>query len=258
MISTGDTRNLVNTLLTEPSNEPKDLKESLRAFPVRLSTAQLCDACVRLGVPVRVAPFGISSLKPRTPIAGRALPVRHYGSVDIFLEAIEQSEKGDIVVVDNGNRTDEGCIGDLTVLEMKSAGVTGTVIWGLHRDVAGLLDIALPVFSYGSYPAGPRRPRRRGRDALTSARFGQVLVTRKDVVFGDDDGVLFLTDHMVSEVFRVAEEIAEREKAQAAAARAGQTLRSQLRFDEYLAARNRDSSYSFRKHLRLIGGSIEE
>jgi regulator of RNase E activity RraA len=40
-------------------------------------------------------------------VAGRVLPVRHYGSVDVFLEALGRAEAGDVLVVDNGGRLDE-------------------------------------------------------------------------------------------------------------------------------------------------------
>ena len=52
-----------------------------------LSTPLVADACVRAGVPLRVAPPGIGAVIPGQRIAGRALPARHYGSVDVFLEA---------------------------------------------------------------------------------------------------------------------------------------------------------------------------
>ena len=82
-----------------------------------LSTPLVSDACMRLGLPLRVAPPGIRPLLPDGHVAGRALPARHYGSVDVFLEAMQGAEEGDILTIDNGDRRAEGCIGDLTVLD---------------------------------------------------------------------------------------------------------------------------------------------
>ena len=45
------------------------------------------------------------------------MPARHYGSVDVFLEALSSAGPGDVLVIDNGGRTDEACIGDLVALE---------------------------------------------------------------------------------------------------------------------------------------------
>jgi hypothetical protein len=49
-----------------------------------LSTPLVADACIRAGVPLRVAPPGIGAVIPGQRIAGRALPTRHYGSVEVF------------------------------------------------------------------------------------------------------------------------------------------------------------------------------
>ena len=107
---------------------------TLAAAFTDLSTPLVADACVRLGVPLRVAPPGIGAVVPGHRVAGRALPARHYGSVDVFLEAFGHAEPGDVLVVDNGDRTDEACVGDLVILEAAAVGLTGLVIWGLHRD----------------------------------------------------------------------------------------------------------------------------
>ena len=127
----------------------------LRQRFAALTTAHLADACLRARVPQRGVL--LHAVMPGSRLAGRVVPVRHVGSVDIFLEALEGTEPGDVLVVDNGGRLDEACVGDLVVLEVQAAGLEGIVIWGLHRDTADIRAIGLPVFSLGALPAGPQR-----------------------------------------------------------------------------------------------------
>ncbi|KQV19194.1 MULTISPECIES: RraA family protein [unclassified Kitasatospora] len=222
-----------------------------------LSTPLVADACVRLGVPLRVAPPGIGVVVPGQRVAGRVLPVRHYGSVDVFLEAFGEAGPGDVLVIDNGGRTDEACVGDLAVLEAGVAGLSGVVIWGQHRDTPELIEIGLPVFSYGACPLGPLRAAEREPEALASARIGAHTVTAGDVVFGDQDGVLFVPADRATEVLTTAAGIHTTERAQADRIRAGETLRRQTAFDDYLTRRAADPTYTFRRHLRQLGGEIE-
>ncbi|WP_424529028.1 hypothetical protein ACOZ38_05075 [Sphaerisporangium viridialbum] len=79
-----------------------------------------------------------------------------------------------------------------------------------------------------------------------------------DIVFGDDDGVLFVAAERAEEVLSTARQIWRTEREQARRIRAGETLRLQTAFDDYLARRAADPSYTFRRHLRRIGGAIEE
>ncbi len=223
-----------------------------------LSTPLIADACLRVSLPIRLAPPGLRSVMPGSRLAGRVLPVRHYGSVDVFLEAFEVATPGDVLVIDNGGRLDEACIGDLTALEARSAGVRGIVVWGGHRDTAELQEIGLPVFSYGTCLAGPQRLDPREPDALETAAFGPARVSRQDVVFADADGALFVPLEALEDVLAKAALIRATERRQAQNLTRGQTLRVQLRFAEFLDARAKDPGTSFRDHLRRIGGAIEE
>ena len=216
-----------------------------------LTTAHLADACIRSGIPVRTVV--LTPVIAGTRTSGRVLPARHAGSVDVFLEAIERSQPGDVLVVDNDGRTDEACVGDLIVLEARAAGLAGVVIWGLHRDTQDIRAIGLPVFSRGANPTGPLSLRDRAPEALSTADIDQWTVTSDDVVFGDDDGVLFVPATDVDAVLTKAAGIRDVERAQAERVRQGESLRGQLRFDEYLA-----SGLTFREHLRKIGGAVEE
>jgi regulator of RNase E activity RraA len=223
-----------------------------------LSTPLVADAALRLKVPLRIAPPGISPVISGRRLAGRALPARHFGSVDVFLEAMQNAQPGDVLVIDNGGRRDEGCIGDLTALEAHASGLAGIVVWGVHRDTPELRQIGFPIFSYGSWPSGLQRLDPRGEAALHSARFGDFRVEADDVVFADDDGCVFVATASVQDLLKTARAIWQRERAQAEEIKKGNTLRRQLRFADYLAKRSADPTYTFRQHLRRMDGAIEE
>jgi regulator of RNase E activity RraA len=221
-----------------------------------VSTANLFDAAFALGAPYQL----VTSLHPLDPgwrLQGPARCVRHFGSVDIFLETIDVSAPGEILVIDNDGRDDEGCIGDLVVIEAWAAKLAGIVVWGRHRDSMDLRRIGLPVFSRGSCAAGPTRLDPRSRDAFGQARLDSAIVHDGDWITADEDGVLVLQADDVASVRRRALEIRAKEAAQADSVRNGTSLREQLGLDEFRQARERDPELTFRQHLGRRGGAIE-
>jgi regulator of RNase E activity RraA len=171
---------------------------------------------------------------------------------------MQAAKRGEVLVIDNGGRLDEGCIGDLIALEAENCGLAGIIVWGAHRDTPEIRQIRLPIFSYGVCPSGPQRLDSRDSSALRSARFGNFLVEPGDIVFADEDGCLFAGPERIDDLIRVAHEIWQRERHQAEAIKRGHSLREQLEFTRYLEKRAADSSYTFREHLRKISGAIEE
>jgi regulator of RNase E activity RraA len=232
--------------------------EQLQRTYLDLTTPHVADACMRIGIPVRCAPSEMRPLWHGTHMVGRVCPARHVGSVDVFLEAIDRSNPGDVLTVDNGGRYDEACVGDLVTLEASGAGLSGIVIWGLHRDSTELKTIRLPVFSLGALPAGPLRLDSRHELALSSATCGQHIVTDDDFILGDDDGVIFVPLDRAGDVAKLATAIRDTERNQAAKMRLGSTFRSQSRFEAYIDARSSNAGLTFRQHLRAFGGAIEE
>jgi regulator of RNase E activity RraA len=232
-----------------------DHQELKRRF-ASVSTAHLADACIRAQVTVRCVP--LRAVLPGSRLAGRVVPAQHAGSVDVFLEAIDRAAPGDVLVADNGGRLDEACIGDLMALEAQAAGLAGIVIWGLNRDTAEIQQIGLPVFSLGAISTGPQRLDTQAPDAIDRATVGDWTVDRADLALADDDGVIFVPADRAHDIFTFAETIRETEQHQAGRMRTGASLRSQVRFSDYLAQRQQAPSLSFREHLQAVRGAIEE
>src|SRR5438045_5235079 len=107
--------------LTKGAHDRSMTAESLSRAFAQLSTPLIADAALRLEIPFRISPPGIRPVTANQRLAGPALPARHFGSVDVFLEAMQDAKPGDVLVIDNGGRLDEGCIGDLTSLEAETA-----------------------------------------------------------------------------------------------------------------------------------------
>ena len=191
-------------------------------------------------------------------VAGRACPAKHAGSTDVFLEAIAQAAAGDVLVIDNVGRLDEGCIGDLVAGEAHAAKLAGIIVYGAHRDTAAIDAIGIPVWSLATCPAGPQEVRSRAAHALEAASLGgHVTVTRDDFVFADLDGVVVVSRASLPRVIAAARDIATRESAQAARLLRGERLWAQLQVEAYLTRRQNDPAYTFRDHLKTLGGAIE-
>ena len=217
-----------------------------------LTTPHLADGCLKTNVPIRCGPAGMRPLVAGMQCVGRARPVRHVGSIDVFLEALQTPASGEVLVIDNGGRIDEACVGDIIALEAKTAGITGIVIWGLHRDSKELGEIGFPLFSLGACPTGPQRLNLRPADIFERALVGTHIVTSSDVVVADANGVLFLPEDRIGDIVAAAAAVRETEFRQIGAMATGRSYRDQVRFSAYLSRRDRDSGFGFRQHLKEI------
>lgn len=93
---------------------------------------------------------------------------------------------------------------------------------------------------------------------MNNQQLNEVFSELSTPLVADADGVLFAPIEQAEKMIETARTIWKKERQQADEIRAGKTLREQLQFDEYLAKRSIDGTYTFRQHLRSIGGAIEE
>ena len=225
-----------------------DYKDLVRRM-YDLQTAHLTDACLRVGVEVRCAPYQLQAIDKSMKCAGRVRPARHVGAIDPFLIALERGEPGDVLVVDDGGRTDRAAVGDLMAREVSDAGFAGIVLWGLNRDTKEQLEIGMPIFSLGQLSTGPLGVDLHSPDYNDWARVGDWVVTEEDFVVGDYDGVIFLPGDKLEEIVEAAEGIREKEKEQTDDMKAGIPIRKQIGFDGFMEQRLKDPKLTLREYL---------
>ncbi len=173
-----------------------------------MGTATVSDALDRLGLPGSA--LGIAPLAPGQRMAGPAFTVRYVpvgaakGTVGDY---IDDCAPGDVVVLDNDGRLDCTVWGDILTSVAAARGLSGTAINGVCRDVATALGLGYPIYSRGRFM-------RTGKDRVEVAQIGgsvtlgDAQVRARDVVLGDDDGVVVVPWERADEVAAVAQQIA--------------------------------------------------
>jgi regulator of RNase E activity RraA len=158
-----------------------------------------------------IRPLRPAGTQPR--LFGQAATVRceapDFGAV---LHALDVIRRGQVLVIDAGGHRDTAMIGDILSGHLRARGVAGIVCDGAVRDtgtLGGWDDF--PVFSRWITPRGPTGADR-GAVNLPVV-IGGCLVSPGDLVIGDDDGLVALTQQIVRTRIADAEAKLAREAA---------------------------------------------
>jgi len=204
----------------------KRTRERLNKF----ATTNISDSLDALGL--KGSTYGIRpivELRSSPKIIGEAITIKiitagltksehHLG-----VKAIEIARKGDVIVIDNGGRTDTSCWGGVLAYGAKTKGVTGVVIDGACRDVDDYLEIDFPVYARNSVVATARG---RIMEEATNVmiQFGGIQVRPGDIVVGDRSGVVIIPKEKLEEVISKTEELYKKENAMIAEIKAGKSI----------------------------------
>ncbi|MEE9145551.1 MAG: RraA family protein [Candidatus Binatia bacterium] len=193
----------------------------------KLDTCAVSDALDRLHL--KGATIGIRPLWLSPRIVGRSVTVKikpaglEKAKQHLGTPAIDAAQSGDVIVVDNGGRTDVSSWGGLLSLAAKLKGISGVVIDGACRDIDESREVGFPVHARGVVPVTAR-----GRIIQESfnqeIQFAGVQVHPGDLVIADGSGVVFIPRSKEEEVITDAEGIAKREAEMAAAIRTGKSV----------------------------------
>lgn len=160
----------------------------------------------------------IQPLRQDMILVGRAMPVLEAddrggeargdgmncstGRSGLMLQALDDLKKNEVYVC-TGSSPDYALWGELMSTCAKNRGAAGVVVDGYSRDTRGILEVGLPVFSYGRY-AQDQRPRGKVIDYRCTIKMGEVTVNPGDIIFGDLDGVCVIPQDIEREVIHAA------------------------------------------------------
>lgn len=207
----------------------------------QLDAASLSDANKAL----RILPRELRPYNHGLRMVGRAVTVTASADLVPVLAGLEQCSAGEVLVVDAGT-TEHAVLGELFATEAVRRGLAGIVVYGLCRDTATLAELPLPIYSLGTIP------RAVGATALPitqqPVRLGDVEVRPGEILVGDDDGIVVLSDAELDVALETAQAIQQREDAIRTAMRNGTSLFDQLNFHEHVGKlqAGQPSSLAFR------------
>lgn len=196
--------------------DAKLFDDKYRSRFLKLSTTNLSDAMDKVGI--RGAVIGIRPMYDCPRIVGRAVTIKITASGmmkskhHLGVQAIDSSEEGDIIVIDNRGDLNNNCWGEVLSMGAKMKGVSGVVVDGAARDIDMCKEFEFPVYARGTVPITAR-----GRIMQESfnevIRIGDVQVRPGDIVIADVNGVVVIPVETMDEVLGAAEDIFKKEAA---------------------------------------------
>ena len=191
----------------------------------RLDSCAVSDALDKLGLAGAVA--GIHRLSTDRRISGRVVTVkldrddgqpvasRHLGTT-----AIEASQPGDVIVVEQRTGIDAAGWGGVLSLGASLKGIAGVIIDGPTRDVDEARAHDFAVFAR-DHTARTARGRIVETGTNVPVTVGDIPVAPGDFVVADGSAVVFVRAEDIDRVLDAAEAIAAREAGMADSLRAG-------------------------------------
>lgn len=183
--------------------------------PAALTVALVADALDALGLRGQVI-AGVVALEPGSSLVGRARPI-DVRATDVVpaepyvgeMAAIAALEPGDVPCYHVDPSVEAALFGELFAVAARAQGAVGAVVEGPVRDVRQLRELGFPVFARGISPYDTKgRAEVVGHDVPVTC--GGVLVSRGDLLVGDDDGVVVVPVDRVPDVLAaVAAKVAD-------------------------------------------------
>lgn len=145
----------------------------------------------------------IQSLVRPVKMVGQAVTVSSPPTDNsVYLEAIERSRPGDVLVIDRQSDRRHASWGGLLTLAARNHGLAGVVIDGAATDRREITDVGLPVFCRHVSALTTRKQGLEGTVGRPVA-CGGITIAPGTVMLGDEDGVVAIPPERAAEVMRI-------------------------------------------------------
>jgi len=176
-------------------NRPdKELLEQFRGLPV----ANIADEMNRFScMDGRIKPLN------KAPLLGPAFTVKaRIGDNLMFHKALDLAQPGDIIVIDVQGDIVNSLTGEIMMRQAMKKGLGGIVIDGAVRDIEALREMDMPIYAVGVTPRGPYKDGPGEINVPISC--GGMTVNPGDILVGDADGIVVITQQDAPEVAKKA------------------------------------------------------
>ncbi|CEG55850.1 RraA family protein [Legionella fallonii] len=202
------------------------------------STTEISDALDASRV--EGALLSIKPLSPGMKIIGPAYTIKYeankeqattFKNAANYIDAIPAES---VIVIDNNGRSDCTVWGDILTQVAIRNNIAGTVVYGAVRDVAAIRATPYPVFSTSIYMrSGKNRVHK--IEEQHPLLINDVTINPGDIIFADDNGVLVIPLHLLTDIINKAENIQLTENKIKEAIKSGSSLeqaRKEYRYDQ--------------------------
>lgn len=174
----------------------KTLKKRL----ARLDTACICDASKTF----RVMDPGIKPVFQEIKMIGIARTVHCRGDFLSVIKALEEAREAEVLVIDaEGDKV--AFAGEMFATEAQRKKLDGMVIDGGCRDVKQIRKIRFPVYARYQTPLAGGASKIFKTQIRISC--GGVPVSPGDIIFGDDDGIVVMSEQEINSILDIAESV---------------------------------------------------
>lgn len=157
-------------------------------------TADLVDD---IGPDVRSCDLQLRQYGGRREFAGSICTVRCHQDNALLKSVLSEPGSGRVLVIDGGGSLHTALVGDVIAELARTNGWSGLVVHGAVRDAATLRTLDIGIKALGTNPRKSSKTGHGERDCVVS--FGGVDFVPGEWAFSDDDGIVVVSDAVVSD-----------------------------------------------------------